>query len=336
MGLSRMPVDQASAGEIVALAGIKDPQIGETITDTQQPEPLPALPISEPTVKMQLSVNTSPLAGKEADYSTSRQLRNRLDREIETNVGLRLEPGSKGDSVTLVGRGELHLAILIETMRREGYEFSLSRPEVVLKEIDGRTCEPWEQVFIEVPENHTGYITASMSKRRAKLVNMSKIKDYVRFEYEMATSNLIGYRDQLLTNTSGEGILNSSFLEFRPQGQVVEWNRGGAIIAHQPGQTTAYALDKAQQRGKMIVDPGEEVYAGQVAGFNNRSEDMTMNVCKGKQLTNMRSATADATVVLAPAWKPSLEQFLTLIAKDEMLEVTPKSLRLRKKDLSVS
>ncbi len=336
MGLSRKAVDQASTGEIVALAGIKNPQIGETIADTQHPEPLPALPISEPTVKMQLSVNTSPMAGQEADYSTSRQLRNRLDRELEINVGLRLEPGSSADGVTLVGRGELHLAILVETMRREGYEFSLSRPEVVLKEINGKTCEPWEQVFIEAPENHTGYITASMSKRRAKLINMTKIKDYVRFEYEIATSNLIGYRDQLLTSTSGEGILNSSFLEFRPQAEVVEWNRGGAIVAHQPGQTTAYALDKAQQRGRMIVDPGEQVYAGQVVGFNKRSEDMTMNVCKGKQLTNMRSATADATVVLAPAWKPSLEQFLTLIAKDEMLEVTPKSLRLRKKDLSVS
>jgi GTP-binding protein len=237
--------------------------------------------------------------------------------------------------VTLIGRGELHLAILIETMRREGYEFSLSRPEVVLKEIDGKFYEPWEQVFIEAPESYTGYITASMSKRRANLINMTKIKDYVRFEYEIATSNLIGYRDQLLTNTSGEGVLNNSFLEFRLQSEAIEWNRGGAIVAHQPGQTTIYALDKAQQRGRIIVDPGEQVYAGQVVGFNKRSDDMTMNVCKGKQLTNMRSATADATVVLAPAWKPSLEQFLTLIAKDEMLEVTPKSLRLRKKNLNV-
>jgi GTP-binding protein len=335
MGLSRQAVNQASAGEIVALTGIKNPRIGETIADAQQPESLPALPISEPTVKIQLSVNTSPMAGQEADYSTSRQLRNRLDRELEINVGLRLEPGSSADGVTLVGRGELHLAILIETMRREGYEFSLSRPEVVLKEIDGKFYEPWEQVFIEAPESYTGYITASMSKRRANLINMTKIKDYVRFEYEIATSNLIGYRDQLLTNTSGEGVLNNSFLEFRLQSEAIEWNRGGAIVAHQPGQTTIYALDKAQQRGRIIVDPGEQVYAGQVVGFNKRSDDMTMNVCKGKQLTNMRSATADATVVLAPAWKPSLEQFLTLIAKDEMLEVTPKSLRLRKKNLNV-
>ena len=334
-GLHRQKVESVTTGEIVALTGIPNPKIGETIADPVNPQALPSLQITEPTVKMQLSVNTSPFVSQEAEFSTSRQLQTRLDKEIETNVGLRLLPGNSTESVTLVGRGELHLAILIETMRREGYEFSLSRPEVVLKEIDGKICEPWETVSIEIPEAHTGTIIAGMSQRRATLVDMHKVNEYVRFEYEIATNNLIGYRDELLTSTSGEGVINSNFLEYRLQVEESTWRRGGAIIAQQIGQTTAYALDKAQQRGKMIVNPSEQVYGGQVVGLNSRQQDMLMNVCKGKKLTNMRASTAEATVVLTPAWKPSLEQFLTIIADDEMLEVTPKNLRLRKKDLNV-
>lgn len=331
-GLERQEVEQATAGEIVAVTGIQNPQIGETIGDPQQPLPLPQLSISEPTVKMQLSVNTSPFAGKEGEFVTSRQLRDRLDRELETNVGLRMLPGTTGESVTIVGRGELHLAILIETMRREGYEFSLSRPEVVLKQIDSVTCEPWEYVIIEVPENHTGTITAAMAQRRAILKNMRQIKSGVRFEYEIATANLIGYRSELLTATSGEGVLHSTFLNYQPLGAHCEWNRGGAIIAQETGNATAYSLEKSQQHGTMLVDPQESVYLGQVVGFNNRAEDIVMNVVRGKKLTNMRASSADATVVLAPSWKPSLERYLTLIGEDEALEVTPQSLRLRKKD----
>jgi GTP-binding protein len=332
-GLERSEVDQETAGEIVAITGIDQPLIGATITDPSTLESLPVLEISEPTVKMQLSVNTSPFSGRDAEFSTSRQLLSRLHKELETNVGLRLLPGTTGESMTIVGRGELHISILIETMRREGYEFSLSRPEVVIKEIDGAQHEPWESVTIEVPEEYTGTITASMAQRQGLLKNMHKVRSGVRFEYEIATANLIGYRNELLTITSGSGVLHSSFLEYRRAQPPVSSFRGGAIINQETGFVTAYSLEKAQSRGKMLVDPGDEVYAGQVVGFNNRDEDMIMNVVKGKKLTNMRASAADATVVLAPAVKLSLEQFLTQIGEDEMLEVTPQFLRLRKKDI---
>lgn len=329
VGLNRQDVNSASAGDIVALAGIPDPQIGETVADPEQPEALPPLFISEPTVKMQMMVNTSPFAGRDAQFSTSRQIKDRLNKEIETNVGLRILPGTGSESVTIVGRGELHLAILIETMRREGYEFALSRPQVVYKEVNGKRHEPWEYVTIDVPEHHTGKITSAMAQRRAILKNMHSTKSGVRFEYEISTANLIGYRSELLTVTSGEGIMNSIFLDFRDIVETTSWNRGGALIAHETGTVTAYALEKAQQRGMMFVNPGDEVYSGQIVGLNNRSENMVMNVVKGKKLTNMRASSADATVVLAPAWKPSLEQFLTIIGEDELLEVTPNFLRLR-------
>lgn len=333
-GLNRVPVDEVAVGDIIAVAGIAHPQIGETIGDPANPQALAPIMISEPTVKMKMSVNTSPFAGKDSKFSTSRQIKERLQRELETNVGLRLVDET-GDSITMIGRGELHLSILIETMRREGYEFALSRPEVALKTIDGVQNEPWETVVIEVPDAYTGKISASMAQRRATLINMRTIKSVVRFEYEIATANLIGYRNELLTSTSGEGVLHSNFLEYRPMSGRSEWYRGGAIIGQEVGTATAYSLEKAHQRGTMLVDPGEQVYNGQVVGINKRAEDMVMNVVRGKKLTNMRASSADATVVLAPAWKPSLEQFLTLIAEDEMLEVTPQFLRLRKKDLNV-
>lgn len=328
-GLERREVEEAKAGEIVAIAGMPNPGIGDTIADTHEPEALPQMTITEPTVKMQLMVNTSPFAGQEAEFSTSRQLQTRLNKELETNVGLRMLPGTSGENVIIVGRGELHLAILIETMRREGYEFSLSRPQVVLKEEGEKTLEPWEFVTIDVTEEYTGTITSGMAQRRAQMKNMSQTKTGVRFEYEISTANLIGYRSELLTSTSGEGVIHNTFLEYRPLSDRAETHRGGAMIAHETGNVTAYSLEKAQQRGKMLVNPGDKVYAGQVVGFNKRSENMAMNVVRGKKLTNMRAASADATVILAPAWKPSLEQFLTLIGKNEVLEVTPESLRLR-------
>jgi GTP-binding protein len=328
-GLERREVSEASAGEIVATAGLTDPGIGDTIADTNQPEALPAITITEPTVKMQLIINTSPFAGLEAEFSTARQLQNRLKKELETNVGLRLLPGTSSESMVIVGRGELHLAILIETMRREGFEFALSRPEVVLKEITGQTHEPWEYVTIDVSQGYTGTITTSMAQRKGNLKNMHQTKAGVRFEYEISTANLIGYRSELISNTSGEGVIHNAFLEYRPLSERADIHRGGAMIAHETGTVTAYALEKAQQRGILFVDPGDKIYAGQVVGIQKRAEDMTFNVAKGKKLTNMRAASADATVVLAPAWKPSLEQFLTLIGEKEVLEVTPMSLRLR-------
>ncbi len=332
-GLKRAPVKEAAVGEIIALAGVADPKIGDTIAAPEQPEALPHLSISEPTVKMQMSVNTSPFSGREAEFSTSRQLRDRLKKELETNVGLKVIPSESGDSVTLIGRGELHLSILIETMRREGFEFSLSRPEVALKEINDIIHEPWELVTIDVPAQYNGYISSSMAQRKAELKDMRVTKNGVRFTYEIATANLIGYRHELISNTSGESVFNSSFLEFRPQTESLAQNRAGAIIAHETGTATAYAIEKAQQRTTLLIEPGDEVYAGQVVGINSRPEDMVVNVTKGKKLTNMRASSADATVVLAPPWRPSLEQLLTLIGKDEMLEVTPKHLRLRKRDL---
>jgi len=333
VGLQRQPIETAEVGEIVAVAGIQKPSIGDTLADTAFPESLPPLTISEPTVKMQLSVNTSPFSGRDADYSTSRQLRDRLEKEVKTNVGLRLLPGPTAESVIIVGRGELHLAILIETMRREGYEFSLSRPEVVVKQIDGVNMEPWETVTIDISQGKTGIITTAMALRRALLVNMHQTKSGVRFQYEIATANLIGFRSELLTTSSGEGVLHSTFLEYRPIGFQTVFGRGGALVASHQGFATAYSLEKAQDRGTLFVDPGEEVYVGQVVGISKRSEDMHFNVAKGKKLTNMRASSADATVVLTPSWRPSLEQFLTLSAPDELLEVTPSSLRLRKRVL---
>ncbi len=332
-GLNKVEVDEVEAGDIVGIAGIDDLAISDTLADPKNPQAMPRLAISEPTVKMQLGVNTSPFSGRDGQFTTSRQLRNRLDKELETNVALRVWPGPTGESVVIVGRGELHLAILIETMRREGYEFSLSRPEVVVKEVDGVECEPWEYVTIDVPESRTGTVTAAMAQRRAQLLNMHHTKSGVRFEYEISTANLIGYRSELLTATSGEGVLHSTFLEYRPMSARVSTHRGGAIVAFENGMSTAYAIEKAESRGTILVDPGEEVYQGQVVGINKRAEDMAFNIAKGKQLTNMRATHADFTVVLTPAWKPSLEQFLTLIGEDEALEVTPNHLRLRKKDL---
>jgi GTP-binding protein len=333
-GLSRQQVESASAGEIIALTGLPDPKIGETIADLQNPQALPVLTISEPTVQMLMSVNTSPFAGKDAEYSTSRQIRNRLDKEIETNVGLRVKSGETGDSTTIVGRGELHISILIETMRREGYEFSLSRPEVVIKEVDGVKSEPWEYLVIDVQESFTGTITAALAQRQANMINMQNVKSETRFEYHVATANLIGLRNELMTTTSGSAIINSSFLEYRPMTVRAEVVRGGAIVSQEQGTVTAYSLEKSQQRGRMLVDPGDEVYSGQVVGINNRSDDMIMNVVKGKKLTNMRASGSDDTVSLTPAWRPSLEEFLTMISEDEMLEVTPGFMRLRKKDFT--
>ncbi len=334
-GLNKKEVNQAQAGEIISVSGISNPEIGDTITTADCDQLLPELSISEPTVKMTISVNTSPFSGRDAKFSTSRQIINRINQELETNVGLKIDKTSEsGESVTIVGRGELHLAILIESMRREGYEFSLSRPEVVIKEINGQKHEPWESVIIEVPEDYTGFITASMSHRQAKLIDMKTLRKVVRFEYEIATSNLIGYRNDLLTKTSGQAILHSSFLDFEPKSEEEFFNRGGAIIAHETGNVTAYSLDKIQNKAKMMVNPGDEVYQGQVVGINNRQEDMVFNVVKGKKLTNMRAASADKTVTITPAWKPNLEQLITMIAPDEILEVTPKHLRLRKKQLT--
>jgi GTP-binding protein len=333
-GLERKEVEEAQVGDIVALTGFPDTKIGDTLASLDNPESLSALPITEPTMKMQISVSTSPFVGQDGEFTTSRQLRQRLEKELETNVSLRLEPGLTGESFIVSGRGELHLSILIETMRREGYEFSVSRPEVIYKQIEGQTAEPYEMVTIEVPEEYSGVIINEMGRRKGQMVNMHNIKNNIRFDYKISTRNLIGFRNQILTQTSGTAVINSMFIGYEPKGEDIPLLRNGVIISGATGPALTYALSKAQERGITFVDPGSPVYNGMIVGLNSRKDDMVMNICKGKKLTNMRSSTKDNAIQLAPPVKMSLEQCLTFIGPDELLEVTPKNLRLRKKDLA--
>lgn len=335
-GLNKLELPEATVGDIIAIAGAGIGHIGDTITSLDMPEALPPLRISEPTVQMQFSVSTSPFVGREGKFSTSRQIGERLARELETNVGLRLAPGSTTDSFIVCGRGELHLSILIETMRREGYEFSVARPEVIFKEVGGQMQEPWELLTLEVPEEYVGVVTTAMGERKAVMKDMHPFKLGMHFEYEIATRHLIGFRSEFMTKTSGLGVLHSLFLGYQPKGQDIPWNRNGALIASMEGTALSYSLEKVQQRGITFIEPGTEVYGGMIIGQNAKREDIVMNVTKGKQATNVRSATADMMIKLAPSVKLSLEQNLNFLAPDELLEVTPKSLRLRKRDLAAA
>lgn len=334
-GLAKQEIEGAAVGDIIAITGFTQAQIGDTITSMDVQEPLSALSISEPTVQMQFSVSTSPLVGKDGKFTTSRQIKQRLEKELETNVGLRLHPGPSAESFIVAGRGELHLAILIETMRREGYEFAVSRPEVIFKTIDGVQQEPFELITIEVPEEYVGTVTTAMGERKAVFKGMKPQKTGMRFEYEIATRNLIGFRSAFQTQTSGAGVVHSLPLGYKPLGEEVIFQRNGVLIANEAGQALSYGLAKLQERGLTFVEPGTVVYAGMIVGQNSKKEDIVMNVTKGKKLTNVRSA-ADVLVRLSPAVKMSLEQCLTFLAADELLEVTPLNLRLRKRDLSVA
>lgn len=336
MGLAKAEVETASVGDIIALAGMGDVNIGDTLTSLDTPEALPKLNISEPTVQMQFSVSTSPFVGKEGKFSTSRQIGERLAKELETNVGLRLAPGSSADAFIVCGRGELHLSILIETMRREGYEFSVARPEVIFKEVNGVTHEPWELLTIEVPEDYVGVVTTAMGERKATMKNMLPFKLGMRFEYEIATRHLIGFRSQFMTQTSGLGVLHSLFLGYQPKGQDIPWNRNGVLISASTGSALSYGLAKAQERGSTFIEPGTEVYGGMIVGQNAKREDIVMNVTRGKQATNVRSANADIMIRISPPVRMSLEQCLNFLAPDELLEVTPLNLRLRKRDLAAA
>ncbi|MDQ3099499.1 MAG: translational GTPase TypA [bacterium] len=334
-GLHKVEIEEAATGDIIALTGFAEANIGDTLTDVNVKEPLPPLPIEEPTLKMTFSVNTSPYAGKEGKYSTSRQLRDRLYKELEANVGLRVEDAESTDSFIVSGRGELHLSILIETMRREGYEFSVSRPEVIFKQENGKTTEPWELLTIDVPDDYTGVVTTEMGMRKAEMVNMlSDGKGETRFDYKIATRHLIGFRNQFISNTSGRGIMNSLFLGYQPKGEDVPFNRNGVLITSEAGVTTIYGLANAQERGQTFVTAQTNVYIGMIVGLNAKKEDMPINVCREKKLTNMRASSADIAVKLTPAITMSLEQCLDFLGPDELLEVTPKSLRLRKRYLS--
>jgi len=331
-GVTKFEVPGGVAGDIVQLTGVADAKIGETIADAAQPEALPTIEIEAPTLRIYLGPNTSPFKGLEGEFNTSRQIGERLQKELETNVGLRVEDEAIGFKVS--GRGELHLGVLIETMRREGYEFEVGRPQVVTHEEDGKTLEPLEEVIIEVPAEHVGTVQMELGQRRAKLKEQfASPKGVTKLIYEMPTRALLGMRNILLTNTKGTIVMNSLVTSFQPVGTSLQQLRNGVLISFEQGITTPYALQNAEARGTTFVGPAEKVYAGQIIGLNSRSEDMEINVCKAKHLTNMRSSSSDGVVQLTPPTIFSLEQCLDFIEDDELLEVTPKNLRLRKREL---
>jgi len=335
-GIERVPVTSARSGDIVALAGIPDINIGDTLTDAVHPEPLPPIVIEKPTVKMIFSVNNSPFSGEEGKYCTSRNLRERLLKELDNDVALRVGDGGSADEFLVSGRGELHLAILIEKMRREGYELQVSRPEVIFKEENGVVSEPAEDVWIEVPEEYSGFVIQSMTERKGELKNMNVENRIASFHFFISTRGLIGFRNQFMIETRGTGVINSLFAGYFPKFDSVPANSHGSLIVHESGTTTAYALLRAQERGVMFLGPGEKVYEGQVVGENAKAEDITVNVCRQKQLTNFRAKTDAVTNDLIAPRVLSLEQALEYIGDDELVEVTPKSIRLRKRILANS
>jgi GTP-binding protein len=334
-GLTRVPVDEASAGDIVVLAGIDDVSIGDTLTDPDTPDPLPRITIDEPTVQMTFAVNTSPFSGREGKMSTSRQLRARLYKELDVNLGLRVEDTDSPDAFLVSGRGELHLAVLIETMRREGYEFQVSRPQVIVKEVEGKRMEPVEHLTVDAPEEYVGAITEALGKRRGQMVEIDyDHKGGVRLEYTIPTRGLIGFRNAFLTLTGGNGVMGSLLLGYRPWAGDLSGERNGALTASSAGAAVAYGISNAQERGTTFVEPGDPVYEGMIVGLQKRPGDIAVNVTKEKQKTNIRSSTADIAVRLTPAVKMSLEQCLDFLEDDELLEVTPKAIRLRKRWLT--
>jgi GTP-binding protein len=331
-GTGKAEVNSAIAGDIIQLTGTSDIQIGETIADSRKPEALPVLEVSAPTLEIYLGPNTSPFKGTEGEFTTSRQIGERLNRELETNIGLQVKETGIGFNVA--GRGELHLSVLIETMRREGYEFEVGRPQVVTHEENGQTMEPVEELIIEVPAEHVGAVQTELGQRRAILKEQfTNNKNVTKLVYELPTRALLGLRNILITNTKGTIIMNSLNNGYQPLGAPLNQLRNGVLIAFEQGTTTAYALQNAEGRGVCFVGAGTKVYAGQIIGLNSRSEDMEINVVKEKHLTNMRSSSSDGVVQLTPPTILSLEQCLDFIENDELLEVTPKSLRLRKREL---
>jgi GTP-binding protein len=331
-GVSKFEVPGGVAGDIVQLTGIAAAQIGETITDSENPDALPTIEVEAPTLRIYLGPNTSPFKGQEGEFNTSRQISERLQKELETNVGLKVS--DDGIGFTVAGRGELHLGVLIETMRREGYEFEVGRPQVVTHIEDGKTMEPVEEVIIEVPAEHVGTVQMELGQRRATLKEQfASPKGVTKLIYEMPTRSLLGMRNILLTNTKGTIVMNSLVIGSQEQGSALQQLRNGVLISFEQGTTTPYALQNAEARGTTFVGPAEKVYAGQIIGLNTRQEDMEINVCKAKHLTNMRSSSSDGVVQLTPPTIFSLEQCLDFIENDELLEVTPKNLRLRKKEL---
>lgn len=334
-GLKKMEVEEASLGDIVAISGIEDINIGDTLADVNNPEALPFVSIDEPTLSMTFSVNDSPFAGMEGEYVTSRHLRDRLYKELETNVSLRVEETGTTDSFKVSGRGELHLSILIETMRREGYEFQVSKPTVIYKTVNGKKLEPIEYLTIDVPEDFMGVVMEKLGVRKAEMVNMHQaVNGYVRLEFKIPARGLIGFRNEFMTDTKGNGIMNQIFSGYEEyKGDIPERTRG-SLVAYETGESVTYGLYNAQSRGTLFIGAGVPVYEGMIVGENSRPEDMDVNVCKKKHVSNMRAAGSDEALRLSPPTTLSLEQALEFIATDELVEVTPKSIRMRKKILN--
>jgi len=333
-GLGKTAVKEASVGDIICISGVTDITIGDTVTSVNAVEPLPFVKISEPTIEMTFQVNDSPFAGREGKFVTSRQLRDRLYRELLKDVSLRITDGEHTDSFKVAGRGEMHISILIETMRREGYEFSVSTPKVLFKEIDGQLCEPIERLLIDVPENCMGAVMEKMGSRKGELTHMSPIGDRMRLEYLIPARGLLGYRNEFLTDTRGEGIMNSVLSGYEPYKGDITRRYTGSLVSFDTGEAVGYGLFKIQDRGALFIGPGTPVYEGMIVGINPKQEDMAVNVCKKKQLTNTRASGSDEALKLVPPVKMSLEACLEFLADDELLEVTPESLRLRKRTLN--
>ncbi|WP_339062244.1 translational GTPase TypA [Tepidibacillus marianensis] len=335
-GLKKIEIEEAKAGDIVAIAGIEGINVGETVADPEQPEALPLLHIDEPTLQMTFVVNNSPFAGKEGKYVTSRKLRERLFDELERDVSLRVEETDSPDAFIVSGRGELHLSILIENMRREGYEMQVSKPEVIIRMIDGKKMEPYENLLIDIPEEHMGAVMESLGPRKAEMLNMSHLGfGQMRLEFLIPSRGLIGYRTEFLTLTRGYGILNHSFDSYQPLvQQTVGGRRAGVLVSSDTGIATTYGILSVEDRGFLFVTPGAEVYEGMIVGEHNRDNDIIVNICKEKHVTNVRSATKDDTIKMKVARVLSLEQALEYLNDDEYCEITPKSIRLRKKYLN--
>ncbi|MBQ6071764.1 MAG: translational GTPase TypA [Bacteroidales bacterium] len=318
------------AGEICAVLGLDDFEIGDTVADFENPEQLPPIKVDEPTMSMLFTINNSPFFGKEGKYVTSRHLRDRLFAELERNLAMRIEETDSPDRLNVFGRGILHLSILIETMRREGYELQVGQPQVIIKEIDGQKCEPIEELTVLVPEEMSSRVIDYVSRRKGEMQSMDTLNDRVHLTFTIPSRGLIGLSNQLLTATEGEAIVSHRFMEFQPWKGEIPGRHAGSLIAMETGQAYAYSINKLQDRGRFFIEPNDQVYAGQVIGEHIRQGDLVVNVCKSKKLSNMRAAGSDEKLVLAPAIKYSLEQYMEFIAKDEYLEITPQSLRLRK------
>lgn len=329
-GLGKAKVDQVECGEICALVGIDDFEIGDTICDYENPEPLPPIAIDEPTMSMLFTINDSPFFGRDGKYVTSRHIKERLDHELEKNLALRVEQGSSSDRFIVYGRGVLHLSVLIETMRREGYELQVGQPHVIIKEIDGQKCEPIEELTVDVPEESAGKVIELTTKRKGVLTDMQTVHDRQRLEFDIPSRGIIGLRSNLLTATAGEAVISHRLKGFEPYKGEIEMRTNGSLIAMETGTAYAYAINKLQDRGTFFVSPGEEIYCGQVVGESTRSDDIVVNLTKSKKLTNMRASGSDEKVSIAPPVIFSLEEALEYIKEDEYVEVTPKHIRLRK------